>query len=164
MRDWAKIPLGTLGGAIGGFLVGFATEPWLANRTKRKNLEISLYREIVENYQHVARGLLIFTKEKETDYDFMNEYFRSGFRQERFNAVRTDPLFDQINPKHLKTIHTIYSMSIAFGPHNAFPERVLSNAASITRRIETSLEDGTLNKRLFLKLSDPHFKQRLKHL
>jgi hypothetical protein len=164
MRDWGKIALGTIAGAIGGFLVGVTAEPWLARRTKRKKLETSLYRELAENYQHVARGLVIFTTEKETDYERMNEHFRSGFKQERFNAVKADLFFDQINPKHLKTIQAVYSMSIAFGPHNAFPERVLSNAASITRRIETSLEDGTLNKRLFLQFLDPSFKQGVKHL
>jgi hypothetical protein len=123
-----------------------------------------LLKELVENYQHVARGLSTFRAEREADYGFMNEHFRSGFRQERFNAVKADPLFDQINPEHRKTIHTVYSMSIAFGPHNAFPDRVLSNAASITRRVEASLRDGTLNKKLFFKFLDPSFKQGLKPL
>jgi hypothetical protein len=164
MRDSAKIALGTLGGAIGGFLLGIAAEPWLANRTKRKNLEVSLYRELVENYQHLAFGLSVFERKKETDYKFMNEHFRSGFKQERFNAVKSDLLFDQINPKHLKAINAIYRMSIAFGPHNAFPEKVLTSAASIVKRIETSLADGTLNKKLFLKFLDPRFKNELKQL
>jgi hypothetical protein len=109
----------------------------------------------VENYQHLAFGLAVFERKKETDYQFMNEHFRSGFKQERFNLVKADLLSDQINPKHLKTINAVYSMAIAFGPHNVFPEKVLANAASITRRIETSLSDGTLNKRLFLKFLDP---------